>query len=306
MFRIKDPKISLPFYEKNFGFKVMQIMEVKEFGFTNYFLAIDGKRPSYKNEPWYNREGILELCHNHGAENDANFKVNNGNAEPHRGFGHIAVSVDNIEECCKELESNGVDFKKKLSDGRQKNIAFALDPDGYWIELITNKEMTPVEGKYDKQNNQFNHTMVRVKDPEKSLDFYQNKLNMTLLETKEMPEAKFTLYFLGYNKTGVTSDREGVLELTWNYGTEKEEGAVYHNGNDKGPNGDIPQGYGHIAITCDNVDTEMERFESMGVTIKKRRHEGKMKFFGFIADPDGYMIEVIPKADIPKDLFSNL
>lgn len=74
---------------------------------------------------------------------------------------------------------------------------------------------------------------------------------MTLLRTVENTNAKFNLYFLGYtgdkgapakaaDGTVKTADREGLLELTWNYGTEKEEGFVYHNGNDE------PQGFGHI------------------------------------------------------------
>lgn len=47
-----------------------------------------------------------------------------------------AFSVDNIEHACARLESNGVSFQKKLADGRQKNIAFALDPDGYWVSFF--------------------------------------------------------------------------------------------------------------------------------------------------------------------------
>jgi lactoylglutathione lyase len=63
-------------------------------------------------------------------------KVNNGNVEPFRGFGHLAVMTSSIEARCAELEAAGVRFQKRLTDGRMKNIAFALDPDGYWIEII--------------------------------------------------------------------------------------------------------------------------------------------------------------------------
>lgn len=93
--------------------------------------------------------------------------------------------------------------------------------------------------------------MIRVKDIEKSLKFYQEIMGMTLLRTREDAANKFNLYFLGYPREndppvteadGVSSlvHREGILELTWNYGTEKQEGKVYHNGNDE------PQGFGHI------------------------------------------------------------
>lgn len=86
--------------------------------------------------------------------------------------------------------------------------------------------------------------MIRVKDPEKSLSFYQDICGMKLLRTSEQKEAGFTLYFLGYpgdynidkntaNGVNPLAGKEGILELTWNYGTEKESGQVYHNGNDK-------------------------------------------------------------------------
>jgi lactoylglutathione lyase len=83
--------------------------------------------------------------------------------------------------------------------------------------------------------------MIRVKDAEKSLKFYQEVLGMTLLRTHENEKAGFNLYFLGYGpKTDKTADREGLLELTWNYGTEKDEAFSYHDGNKE------PQGFGHI------------------------------------------------------------
>jgi lactoylglutathione lyase len=90
--------------------------------------------------------------------------------------------------------------------------------------------------------------MIRVKDHQKSLKFYQEVLGMSLFRTSENPGAGFNLYFLGYPGTqgvpqdGRTSDREGLLELTWNYGTEKDENFSYHNGNDE------PQGFGHICM----------------------------------------------------------
>jgi lactoylglutathione lyase len=49
---------------------------------------------------------------------------------------HICISVADISACCERFESLGVSFKKKLTDGKMKNIAFALDPDGYWVEIV--------------------------------------------------------------------------------------------------------------------------------------------------------------------------
>jgi lactoylglutathione lyase len=88
--------------------------------------------------------------------------------------------------------------------------------------------------------------MLRVKDIEKSLKFYQDTLGMSLVRQHEAAAAGFNLYFLAYPASqglpteNTTSQREGLLELTWNYGTEKDEEFKYHNGNDK------PQGFGHI------------------------------------------------------------
>jgi lactoylglutathione lyase len=81
--------------------------------------------------------GVLELTHNHGTESDATFAgYASGNTDPGRGFGHIAITVGNIEEACARFESLGVPFKKKLTEGTMKNIAFILDPDGYWVEVV--------------------------------------------------------------------------------------------------------------------------------------------------------------------------
>ncbi len=89
--------------------------------------------------------------------------------------------------------------------------------------------------------------MIRVKDAQKSLKFYQEVLGMSLFRTSENEKAAFNLYFLGYPgeqgqpAAGVsTANREGLLELTWNYGTEKDENFSYHSGNDE------PKGFGHI------------------------------------------------------------
>ena len=77
------------------------------------------------------RIGILELTHNHGTESDAKFQgYASGNTEPGRGFGHIAITVDNIKTACARFEKLGVPFRKRLNEGNMRNIAFLLDPDG--------------------------------------------------------------------------------------------------------------------------------------------------------------------------------
>lgn len=74
---------------------------------------------------------MLELTHNHGTENDDNFKgYASGNEDPGRGFGHIAVSCDDVEATCARFEELGVTFQKRPSDGKMRHIAFIKDPDG--------------------------------------------------------------------------------------------------------------------------------------------------------------------------------
>jgi len=142
----------------------------------------------------------------------------------------------------------------------------------------------------------FQQTMLRVKDPEKSLKFYSDVLGMRLLHHISMPTMKFTVYFMGYeNEEDFPKTEEGrlawcfsrkaTLELTHNWGSEKDE-IKYHNGNSD------PRGFGHIGIAVPDLHVACERFEKMGVTFKKRPTDGTMKSIAFIMDPDGYWIEL--------------
>ena len=85
------------------------------------------------------------------------------------GFGHICISVSALEDACDRLERLGCKFQKKLSEGRMHNIAFVLDPDGYWVELI-GRELVKKD-KTDIADYRFNHTMFRIKDPKVSLPY---------------------------------------------------------------------------------------------------------------------------------------
>ena len=149
----------------------------------------------------------------------------------------------------------------------------------------------------DRNTYRMNHTMIRVKDKDVSIKFYEDIMGMRLMRTSENKDAGFTLYFLGLrtpqpgeasaNGVNPGASREGFLELTWNYGTEKEEGKVYHDGNSE------PQGFGHICVAVDDLDAACKRFEEKGVNWKKRLTDGRMKNVAFVLDPDGYWIEVI-------------
>ncbi len=145
----------------------------------------------------------------------------------------------------------------------------------------------------------FNHTMLRIKDPKASLDFYTRILGMKLVRKLDFAEWKFSLFFLAYVPEGTdvpaeneanaryAFGREAVLELTHNWGTEEQETTPYHNGNTE------PRGFGHICISVPDIQQACARFESLGVNFQKRLGEGGMKNIAFIKDPDQYWIEVV-------------
>ncbi len=120
------------------------------------------------------------------------------------------------------------------------------------------------------------HTMIRVGDLDRSIDFYTRVLGMRLLRRKDYPEGKFTLAFVGYGDETDTS----VIELTHNWETE-----TY----------DIGSGFGHVAIGVDNIYTVCDEIRTAGCAIM--REPGPMKHgssvIAFVNDPDGYAIELI-------------
>ena len=124
------------------------------------------------------------------------------------------------------------------------------------------------------------HTMIRVRDLDKSLDFYTRLLGMTQLRRKDFPGGKFTLAFVGY---GGEADHT-VIELTHNWDQEEPY--------------DLGTGFGHVAIGVPDIYATCERLEAEGVAIP--RPPGPMKHgttvIAFIEDPDGYKIELIERA----------
>jgi lactoylglutathione lyase len=117
---------------------------------------------------------------------------------------------------------------------------------GYWVELVKRGENSGIKNEYN-----FSQTMLRVKDPKKSIEFYQ-KLGMKVVEDRHFEEAKFSLYFLASSTAPDGSELKTmfapVLELTHNHGTEDDDSFKHHNGNEDGR-----QGFGHIGFLVDNV-----------------------------------------------------
>lgn len=152
-----------------------------------------------------------------------------------------------------------------------------------------------------------NHSMLRVKDPKVSLDFYTRVLGMRVLRKLDFPEMKFSLYFLAKldegeqvpqdvgERTQWTFRQHGILELTHNWGTEDQPDFKYHDGNAQ------PQGFGHICFSVPDLAAAVRWFDEHGVAFVKRPDQGKMKDVAFIKDPDGYWIEIVQ-----PDLLANL
>lgn len=160
----------------------------------------------------------------------------------------------------------------------------------------------------------FNQTMLRIKDPHRSLDFYTRVLGMTLVRKLDFADMQFSLYFLAAvntdqlnewssdtaERTVQTFSRAALLELTHNWGTESDPDQAYHNGNQD------PRGFGHIGFAVPNLDSACERFEALQVPFVKRPQDGKMKDIAFIQDPDGYWIEIFQGSRVPAALADHL
>ena len=124
------------------------------------------------------------------------------------------------------------------------------------------------------------HTMLRVGNLQRSIDFYTKVLGMKLLRTSDNPEYKYTLAFVGYGN----NPEHAELELTYNWGVEQYEPGT---------------AYGHIAISADDLVAACEAARSNGgnVTREPGPVKGGTTVIAFITDPDGYKVELIERAD---------
>lgn len=122
------------------------------------------------------------------------------------------------------------------------------------------------------------HTMLRVGDLDKSLDFYTRILGMTLLRRNDYPEGKFTLAFVGHGP----ESEQAVIELTYNWGVDHYE---------------LGTAFGHIALEVDDAYAACDAIRAAGGKVV--RDAGPMKHgstvIAFVEDPDGYKIELIQR-----------
>lgn len=153
MIRIKDPQVSLDFYSRVLGMKLIRKFDFPEMKFSLYFLGMipeqeSAQVPADKNKRAtyvFSQRAMLELTHNWGTENDDACKYHDGNSEP-KGFGHLGFTVPDVYKACERLEKLGIEFVKKVDQGKMQGIAFIKDPDGYWIEILQ-ADMAEKRGK---------------------------------------------------------------------------------------------------------------------------------------------------------------
>ncbi|VWU50673.1 glyoxalase I [Hepatocystis sp. ex Piliocolobus tephrosceles] len=334
MLRIYDPKTTVEFYEKNFGMINLHTYYFNEYNFSLYFLITPPydeeekkklPKPNTKESEkylWNLNTVCLELTYNHNSKE----KLSNGNNENDRGFGHIAFNCHDVEEYCNYLfKEKGVKFHKLPHETKMKTVGFALDPNQYWIEIVKRSNNVPWN-HINKDIHNFSQTMLRIKDPEKSLYFYIYILGMKLIYVKH--NSDFSLYFLKSNYINNTSSKqlenventnlqennkiynfnelkngyqsnehyeqfksswEPVLELTHNHGTEHDQNFAYHNGNVE------PRGFGHIGFLVNDIESYCNELKSLNIPFKKELKDGLMHNIAFIYDPDNYLVELIQR-----------
>ncbi len=120
------------------------------------------------------------------------------------------------------------------------------------------------------------HTMIRVKDLDSSIKFYENVFEMQVIKRKDYPDGKFTLVFVGYGD----EENNTLIELTYNWDVTNYE---------------LGTAFGHIAIEVQDIYEICSRAKQYGARVT--REPGPMKFGGsviaFVEDPDGYKVELI-------------
>ncbi len=125
----------------------------------------------------------------------------------------------------------------------------------------------------------FLHTMIRVLDLDRSLDFFVNKLGLTETRRHEVPEGKFTLVFLA------ATPGEPEIELTYNWDQTEE----YSEG----------RNFGHLAFSVKNIYEYCKNLQNQGITINRPPRDGKM---AFIRSPDNISIEILQEGESLKPI----
>lgn len=124
------------------------------------------------------------------------------------------------------------------------------------------------------------HTMLRVGDLQRSIDFYTRVMGMNLLRTTDRPDQKYSLAFVGYGQGNQEGQAE--IELAYNYGVDRYE---------------LGSAYGHIALLTQDAYAQCEKIRAAGGKITREAGpvKGGSTVIAFVEDPDGYKVELIER-----------
>mmetsp|Transcript_12301 Transcript_12301/g.29019 ORF Transcript_12301/g.29019 Transcript_12301/m.29019 type:complete len:324 (-) Transcript_12301:182-1153(-) len=292
--RVKNASASVDFYVKVMGMTLIDKFEVNA-GQHLYYLATLRAGEAYPHEPGSTAahkctlttpSANLCLIHSPGSEKDDAFKVHPGEQDKD-GYGHVGFNCTDPVASCAGLEAKGVVFKKKVDEEPMKGMAFALDPDGYCVEVVKRSANAPFSNEFN-----FSQTMLRIKDPSKTLPFYE-RLGLTCVRQK--PTSAFTLYFLykaPSDKPAPTDPKSDeateyvkcqlapLINFCHVHGTETQPDFKYFVGQEEGR-----QGFAQLSFLVDNVPAAAKALGPAGLLKESR---GSVT----ITDPDGYWIEL--------------
>ncbi len=260
VYRVGDMDKYISYMQECFGMKLLRYRDIKEEKYTNAFLGYKSELTNF----------CMELTYNYGREE---YDIGTG-------FGHFGLAVNDVYKTVDDVKAKGGVVTRDAGPvkGGTRNIAFVKDPTGYSWELIER------EGEITEPIAQ---VMLRVGDLDKSIEFYTKCLGMKLLRTRDNPEYKYTLAFLGYGD----EENSTVFELTYNYG---DDGSNYTKGD----------AYAQVAISTKDVYKTAEQVRAAGGTIT--REPGPVPGIGTkifaCTDPDGWKVVFVDQTDFEAEL----
>lgn len=258
VYRVGDLQKHEDFYVKCLGMKKLRFRDIPEEKYSNAFFGYGPEDTNF----------AAELTYNYGVDS---YDIG-------EGFGHFGVVVEDAYKAVEVVKENGGKVTREAGPvkGGSSVIAFVEDPTGYKWEIIQRPQVSPEP---------FCQVMLRVGDLQRSIKWYQEVLGMKLLRTRDVPEYKYTLAFMGYGP----EDSNTVLELTYNY--DKTE---YAKGN----------AYAQVAISTEDVYKTAEQMKAAGGKIV--REPGPVGGIGTkitaVVDPDGWKYVLVDNQDFLKEL----
>ncbi|GBF92785.1 hypothetical protein Rsub_05404 [Raphidocelis subcapitata] len=257
VYRVGDMQKHIDWYTKLLGMKLLRYRDIPEGKYSNAFLGYNSEEKGF----------ALELTYNYGVDS---YDIG-------EGFGHFGVAAPDVYKLAETIRGGGGKITREPGPvkGGATVIAFAEDPTGYKWELIQRA----------KTEEPLCQVMLRVGDLEKSQAWYRDVLGMQVLRTRDNPEYKYTLGFVGYGP----EEDNCVIELTYNYGRTE-----YSKGN----------AYAQVALSTDDVYKTAEQIRAAGGTIT--REPGPVPGIGTkilaCTDPDGYKYVFVDSEDFLKEL----